>query len=270
MAKKKRIAVISDNHCGHEAGLTPPDWWYDPNSKNSRIAAINAQQRAMWRWYTKTVMRLQPVDILFHLGDNTAGKNSRQGGRQLRTSDENEQAKMAAECILVWKAPRIAICYGTPYHTGNNQDNEDVVAKLVEKGGGKVEISGQHFIEVNGVCFDLKHFVSSSSIPHGRWTPLVKDKLWNQIWHAEHKQQPDADYVIRGHVHYCIFGGDFDNWEAMTCPALMGFGDIYGVRMCRNTVHVGLWVFDIDEKGNVHKWPERLVLKSHQVKALKW
>jgi len=263
--KNKRLVVIADTHCGHHAGLTPPDWWYTHESTDKHVMAVYEQQRVMWKEYSKIMKKLQPIDILFHLGDAIDGKGERSGGTEQRTTDMNEQCEMATQCIKEAKAKKIQLIYGTPYHTGVDQDMEDTIAREL-----KCPVSGQEFVDINGLVFDLKHFIGSSSIPHGRWTALAKDELWNKIWHLEHEQQPKCDVILRAHVHYHIGMNESDEWFGATCPALQGFGSKFGVRKCKNTIHLGLLVFDIDNKGN-YSWryePIRLELHKSSVRKL--
>ena len=271
----KRLVVAADPHCGHIAGLTPPDWHYNFETHHPRTQAIYEQQKAMWDWYTRRIDALKPIDRAVWNGDLVDGKGKKSGGTEQRTMDGNEQAQMAAECINYMEAPKVCLIYGTPYHTGTEEDMEDAVVPLVN---GMCKIKGHAFLETNGRIFDVKHFVGASSIPHGRWTSTARDKLQNIQWNNEYldgrkKQdplQPNADFLIRAHVHYHIHGGAGGDWEFMTCPALQGFGSKYGVRICSGVVHVGFLVFDIQENGDYKWWSERARLESQKVDVWKF
>ena len=254
MQKKKRnftrALAIADLHSGHRVGLTPPDWHYKgefaKGGNNSKISKI---QRELWGFYAKTIDSLRPIDCLIVNGDAIDGKGKRTGSSEQAVADRNEQCLMAAECINYAKAKKVYMTYGTPYHTGQDEDWEDVVASHVKN---LVKIGSQEWIEINGVVFDVKHKVSASSIPHGKMTPLARAKLWNTIWHAEHEQQPNADVLIRSHVHYHCFCGE-SGWLALTTPALQGFGSKFGARQCEGKVGIGVTVFDIKKNGD-YKW----------------
>ena len=261
------MVVAADPHCGHIAGLTPPDWHYNFETHHPRTQAIYEQQKAMWDWYTRRLDTLRPIDIMVCNGDLVDGKGKRSGGTEQRTLDGNEQAAMAAECINYAEAPRVLILYGTPYHAGTEEDMEDIVVPLIK---GKCDIKGHAFVDINGLIFDIKHFVGASSIPHGRWTALAKSKLWNTVWNNEHELQPKSDILIRAHVHYHVQMTQGDSWRAMTCPALQGFGAKFGIRICEGIINVGFLVFDIDEKGDYTWWPELAKLESQKVQMLKY
>jgi hypothetical protein len=254
MAKKKRnftrLLVEADYHCGHRVGLTPPEWWYNDQFAEGVNANVAKWQRALWNFRAEALKPLRPIDILVVNGDLIDGKGRRTGGSEQLQGDRNEQCKMAAACVDFVKAEKVGIIYGTPYHTGQEEDWEDVAASLIET--PLAFISGQHFVEVNGRIFDFKHFIGGSSIPHGRATALNREKLWNLVWNSRNEQQPKADYLIRSHVHY--YDEDYDG--AMRCrgfitPCLQGHGSKFGVRICSGTVDIGMLVFDIYTDGKV-------------------
>ena len=188
--KRKRLVILSDFHCGHVAGLTPPDWHDKPpaapgkgRKRRRGRARFSAVQREMWERYIVMRDRLCPIDALVLNGDAVEGKGKRSGGTEMITTDRVEQTDMAAECIDVWKAPKKIMTYGTPSHTGEDEDWEDVVADNI----GAAKIGGHEWIDVNGVVFDFKHKIGSSSIPHGRHTAIARENLISIIL-----EQPEA------------------------------------------------------------------------------
>lgn len=237
------MVVISDLHCGHLVGLTHPDWHYMGDDKTCK------NQRELWKWYESVIASLKPIDILVVNGDAIDGTGWRAGGTDQKTVDRLEQCDMAAKAIECAEANTIRMTYGTPYHTGQGEDWESIIA---DKVGAKIE--SHAFFDVDGVVFDIKHKVGSSGIPHGRHTAVAKEKLWNTMW-SDRKQQPDADVVIRSHVHYHSFCGTPDHL-AMTTPALQGYGSKFGARQCSGLVDIGLVYFDIDDGG--YTWESKI------------
>ena len=57
---------------------------------------------------------------------------------------------------------------------------------------------------------------------------------------------PDANVILRGHVHYS--GGAYGlNWEACTLPAFTATGmNSYGDRQCKGVVHFGYSIIYVD------------------------
>jgi hypothetical protein len=221
-----RALLISDLHCGHKSGLTPPKW------QNT------VQQEEVWEWYSKRVKQLKP-DVVFVLGDCMDGKGKRSGGTELIEQTWLGQIDMAAECIKEIECDNVHMVYGTPYHTGDDEDYEAMLASNI-----KATIKSHAWPRIHGITFDLKHKVGGSSIPHGRSSALKKSKMWNAMWADRKDGQPKADVLVRGHVHYHDFTGT-NRYLAMTMPALQGWGSKYGERQCEGEVDTGLVWFDI-------------------------
>jgi Mor family transcriptional regulator len=224
--RSKRILAISDLHCGHRAGITPP-----------KFQTSDAQAK-VWDWYTKTVRMLKP-DVVFCLGDCCEGKGKRSGGSELIEVSWKGQIDMATIVIQEAQCKNITMVYGTGYHVGDDDDYEDQVAQNV----GAI-IKDHAFPICNGIQFDLKHKIGGSSIPHGRATALQKAKMWNAMWNDHDRGQPLANIIMRGHVHYHEYTGN-PRGLAMTMPALQGWGSKFGQRQCEGIVDTGLVYFDI-------------------------
>ena len=256
MPKKtfKRVVAIGDLHCGHRVGLTPPAWQY--SAKGNKYFKI---QRELWNEYAGIMDRLKPIDILIVNGDVIDGRGERSGGTELIETDRLKQVDMAAEAINYCKADKVVITRGTPYHTGFKEDFED---GLLQKATNCTKIGDHEFYNVNGVVFDVKHSVSSSSIPYGQFTPVAKDRLWNLIW-SEYDMQPKADILLRSHVHYFLQSGGVD-WDAFVLPALQGMGSKFGAKICSGLVHFGVCWFDVFDKPD--KWGKKWEFNKHIVK----
>ena len=235
--KPKRVVCISDQHSGHIVGLTPPGW--DAEMKHAQLQKAYSMRRVIWEFYAKTVKELQPIDVMVCNGDLIEGKNERQGGTELICADRLEQADMAAEAILFAKPKTVLVAYGTGYHTGRDEDVEVAVAKATNA----LKIGSRDDIDVNGCILNYRHFISGSQVPHGRFTALAREQLWNLLW-AERGEYPKANIIVRSHVHYHGFVGG-PGWLAMTLPALQGYGSKYGARIMSGLVDIGLVSFDI-------------------------
>lgn len=243
LPKRKRIAVLSDLHCGSLVGLTPPAWHTG-----------DELQRDMWQWYQREMVDLGPVDACFVLGDAIDGKGNRSGGVEQITTDLITQTDMATAALRHVQAKDFVFVHGTPYHVG--ADGEDMERLIARALGAR--IGGHEWISVNGCVFDLKHKVGGSGVPHGRHTAVARERLWNQLWHMR-ELAPKANVILRGHVHYHSFCGG-PGWLAMTLPALQGPGSHYGVRQCSGIVDFGFVVFDVEQDGS-YSW------RVHEYKA---
>ena len=252
----KRVVVIADLHCGHRAGLTPPDYQSKLQGEKYYYAAVE-----QWNAYKGYIESLKPVDILVVNGDAIDGKGRISGSSELITADTNKQVEIACECIKEWDAPTILMTYGTGYHVSGCDDSEEHIAKEV----GALEIRSQLWVDVEGTCFDFKHHVGGSTIPHGKGTPISKERLWNFLW-TEHGEQVKADVLVRSHVHYYYYCGEI-SWLAMTTPALQGQGSKFGARRCSGHVDFGVVRFDVDKEG--YSWgPHSTVAESQKRKPI--
>jgi len=230
----KRVVAFGDQHAGHRVGLTPPKW----QTANQGKKYYKIQQE-LWNEFTYIIDKLQPIDVLIVNGDCIDGRGIRSGGTELIAVDRNKQVDMAAYAINYCKADKVVITRGTPYHTGIKEDWED---QLLEKTKAR-KIGDHEFYNVNGVIFDVKHNIGGSSIPHGQFTPIARDRLWNFIW-SEYKMQPKADILLRSHVHYFLELGGVD-WKGFILPALQGMGSKFGAKICSGLVHWGLIWIDV-------------------------
>ena len=196
---KQRLLILSDLHCGSVYGLTPTGWWNTESAEpeNDALAVRTAPERkACWEWFSREIKSLGKINKLVLNGDAIEGKAKRQEGLELLTADEGEQVKMAKRVIDFVGADEAAAIYGTAYHTGMGVDWERFLGDSLA-----FPIGGQDYYKINGTTFDFKHHLSSSSVPHGRHTPLSREKLWNLLWAAK-GEFPLADVLIRSHVHY--------------------------------------------------------------------
>ena len=248
--RTKRVVLISDFHCGHVVGLTPPSW--DAEMEHAQLKKAHDMRRLIWQFYADRLRRLRPIDILIANGDLIEGKNEKQGGTELICADRLDQAEMAADCIMEAKAKTVLIAYGTGYHTGRDEDVERVVASRTNA----LKIGSRDDIDVNGTIINYRHFISGSQVPHGRFTALAREQLWNALW-SERGEYPRAHVILRSHVHYHVYAGGAD-WLGMTTPGLQGYGSKFGARIMSGIVDIGLVHFDVSGP-NDYTWESHLL-----------
>jgi len=216
----KRVLALGDYHCGHAAGLTPPDW---QGCQPWLPAKLLDLQKQCWEFYAAKVKQMGSVDLLILNGDLIDGRGERSGSLEQIVVDRHEQCEMAIAAAKLVKAKKIVATYGTAYHTGQEEDYEKLIADRL----GAV-IGSHEWVDVNGVVFDCKHHLGSSAIPHGRHTAVAKDRLWNLLW-SDIGEQPRGQVYLRSHVHYHQHCGG-PGWLAMTLPALQAAATKYGGR----------------------------------------
>lgn len=240
--KIKRMGVFADTHCGSQVGLTPRrfEWGMiegDPERHN-KYAKVRED---CWKWFLAN--RPRDLDLAVWNGDLIDGQGTRTGGVEQLTTNRNKQVKMAAEIIRTVGAKHNIIIFGTGYHVGLEEDWEEIIADNVS-----VDKLGNHeWVDINGVIFDFKHKVASSSVPYGRHTAASRDRTWSDKWAAK-GLTPKSEIVVRSHVHYYTVSGD-SSGTSFTTPALQGMGTRFGARDCTGIVDFGFLLFNVDSKG---------------------
>lgn len=232
-----RILVMSDLHCGHKYGLTPPTWHINEDDDKQCFDF----QKESWMWYENMINLWKPFNICIVNGDAVDGKGSKNGGNECLTSDRNKQAKIAFEAIKKVNAKRYFIVRGTPYHSGNEENFEEQIAINL-----KGTFVNKLFLDVNGCKIKTRHKIGSSSVPHGRATPLLKSLIWDAL-NVDNKQDR-ANILIYSHVHYHIMAGYSNNRMVFTTPSLQGRTE-FGETQCDGIVHFGVVILDIEKDG---------------------
>lgn len=238
--KKRRIVVISDLHCGHVTGLTPPSF-------NNLDDKYMPYRKRVWDWYISSLKSLGHIDILIVNGDAIDGRQEKGSGDELLSGNRMVQRDMATVSILSVQADKVYMVRGTPYHVGKLEDWEDQIAEKCD-----AEIFNVLKLSVNGCKINARHKTGRSGTPHGRYTQLALQGLWEDLKIAG-TDESKVNILIRSHVHYTAFMGNGSNRLALTTPALQGNSE-YGEKECTGIVDFGFTYIDIDCNGIIDKW----------------
>lgn len=235
--------ILSDMHCGHLFGLTPPAYQLKPEqTEGSRLKQKAYDwQRATWDWFEPELRSLGPIDIVISNGDAIEGKGYRSGATELLTADRREQIKIARAVIEATGAPRVVVIRGTPSHTGEEEDWEDVLADHFG-----VEAQDHAWLERDGIVMDFKHHIGSTTVPRNGPPSLNRDTIWNLLW-AEKKLQPKSNFFVRSHLHKFYQCGDEDYTSIIT-PPLQGWTK-YGAKRMSKDISLGFVSFRFNEEG---------------------
>ena len=249
----KRIVFISDLHCGSIYGLTPPEYYEADNDRRE-------MQREAYMAYAGIVEAWKKPDLLCVNADCIDGSQSKQGGAELTTPDRNIQAEMAEECIGMWESQKTLMTFGSGYHvSGGAEDFEHNIARHIG-----ATIGGRLNFEVEGVEFDMRHKIGSSSIPHGRATPLLREMMWNLMRESLDGRQGDKlRVVVRSHVHYHIWIEQYKR-VMFTTPCLQLSRGRHGSRECTGETHWGAMRLTVDNGEIVQKEVKICSLKANQ------
>jgi hypothetical protein len=229
------MVVIADLHCGSVYGITPPKEQRPPHRK---------RQEESWREYCRMTRNWAKPDILLVNGDMIEGNQSRQGGAELLTPDRTVQCDMAVEALKLWQAKKIYMTYGTPYHVGEKA--EDYERSIAQRLGAVIE--GRLYFTLEGLTFDVRHFIPTTVVPYGQATPVSRELTWDLVKEAR-GSAPHVDVVIRSHAHRYVYLEDGDR-IAMITPGLQLIGGRFGSRQCSGEIWWGALRFQI-HKGEI-------------------
>lgn len=233
----KSVLIVGDLHCGSMGGLTHPDWIVS----QGRSQFFSQLQEEMWDLYVQSLKELGEVDVLIVNGDVIDGKGARSGGTELITSDLIEQTDMAVAAIDQINAKSVYFTYGTPYHTApGGEDFDRIVADQFH-----ASIHDELDLDVEGVLFNVRHKIGTSSSPYNRSQPVGRARLWDSL-RAMRNEDRRADVYVRSHVHYFSFCGESD-WIAFTLPALQSNMTKFGARECIGTTDWGMVKFKVQD-----------------------
>ncbi len=248
MSRPVVIGAFSDTHCGHDVGLTPDSYnWQPAEAAIAREHKQFAWRQASWAWFISELKKVGKLDIAIWNGDIVDGTGEKSGG----TEDQEMpmQAKMATEIVHVVGAEENYFVRGTPYHTGKGKMTwEDVVASNVQS--ETIGDEGQY--DINGLIINAKHKISNSSSPISQFTALSSVRIRQLLW-SDLEQQKRANLLLRAHIHRCeSISEPARNFAAWSMPALQGLGSIFGARGCDGLpVHFGFLVIRVN---NVNDW----------------
>ncbi len=237
MSKPIVVGLPSDLHCGHAVGLTPPDWHgtVDFASRDTRKKLAHIQN-AGWAMYLMAMKKHKPSICIWN-GDSIDGKGERSGGCEQITTDRDEQVEMAIDCVKAAGAKENYFVRGTPYHTGEEEQFENKIAKEF---GMKAHDHPQ--IKIAGRVFDCRHKIGSTTVTYGRATQSLKAVTHNMDW-AFHEGVELADVVVRSHVHYYVHVERPRGTRlihTLTTPALQWRGTRFGKQQCDGVVDYGV------------------------------
>ena len=237
--------VVSDLHCGHLTGLTPPRYMSD----DTRIT-----QEPLWCWYEDTIKKIGLVDFVVVNGDAVDGEGKKDTLGHL-TTNTLKQAEIAFECLRIIQTKSFYMTYGTPYHVSGSYQYEDVVAeKLKAK-----KITDVLRLQCGMTKFNFRHVVGRSDTAYGQGTPILKEIIRDMVSSLVNEHET-ADYFVRSHVHYVCEAG-IGRKKCRTTGALQVPESVYGHKLRPMFYEIGFLELQILPDGNIHEIDHIMPLK---------
>jgi hypothetical protein len=218
--------------------------------------SVNKYQRKAWEFFEKGIKKYSSYDVVFVNGDAIDGLQKKSGGKELITTDLEEQCDIAIRVLkriveLNGYTPSFYFTRGTPYHTGDSVDFENFIAKAFPNKNGKQNINETLLVKIDGVVFDLKHKVGGSNLIQGKGTAPLRD-VASAVLREVTETRARADVFIRSHTHSHIFI-EFKDRTVIVTPALQMWSS-YGARQCGGVgTDFGFITCEVDN-GQVTRW----------------
>ena len=265
-----RLLILSDFHCGHVVGLTPPAWWRTDCTGmvggNQIIAKQRAQQEERWNWYANEIDKVKKegaFDYLCMNGDAIDGSSARIGGAE-KMEVLQVQVDMAEVSIKYAITPKktkgVFMSSGTNYHTRSSDGAVDMELALRRQVDTfiKAQYSPIPYLRIGGdknpFILKCRHHTSRGTIRSGGAIPGAARQMVDSILASKLMGDPDVDLIALSHVHEASFVQMFQAngrpLYVLTTPALQGRGSEYGMKMCNGVVHFGFVVLEIEQSAN--------------------
>jgi hypothetical protein len=242
----KHIGIFCDGHSGHGAGFTPPNWQWDPRKGDRWQRNCAKLQREGYDFIISAVRSLPRLDIGMYVGDMLEGDDEKEGGVELMTRDRSRQCTIAEDGLKKINAREWEFVEGTPYHGGKYESWEKQVADRLG-----AEIRTHAWPQINGLVFDMKHYLPGSKKPELRPGKLIAEKLQAEHW-VKNGRQPRSDIMLRAHNHYYVAVGMRD-WLGLSLPALSPAATRYGALRCSGEIDMGFVYIEVFSNGG-YRW----------------
>ena len=229
-----KILIVSDMHVGSKYALAPD------NFNTHRNNAV--QKTILSKW--EEMASSDSFDYLILNGDLTDGLQKACNGKDVWTTDIDEQIDAAVELINKIDYDKLLVAYGTPYHTGENLNADAILADKLNADFQDYEINFQP----KGQS-DIFHIAHSINVSLSSWqyrtTSIAKELVAALL---NEKELYKYRGVIRSHAHYyCKV--DFSNSFGIVTPCWQTRTP-YLVRKGLQLIPKLGWVTLSDEEGD--------------------
>jgi len=246
----KRVLFLSDLHCGHGLGLTPPEYQTD---------FFREVQYKGWEFYSKYVNELKP-DIVLVNGDAVDGVLLKDNSDMITTNSARQQ-EIAIRCLdevpkksLNNEDVKFLFTRGTPVHVKSDTELEDDIAKYFN-----AEIYDFVKFRVNDLIISARHTAGKGGTVYSSVTGLQRSAIV-QYLNDSIKGEETADLYVRSHIHDYNYL-DRALLSILSTPCLQFSGTAFG-RKCLGFYDYGVSWADIEDKYNYQVYKKLLTHSS--------
>jgi len=228
---ERSIALISDTHTLSDYALVPRESLYaskfgdDGRLLNPPEALSKGQLQIQGHWYDKFLPTCDEfhVDTVIHFGDATQGSNPKEGGIDCLTPDIDYQIDAAEELMKPLVAGRIYHQFsGTKYHEALQVRIHRELTRRLKSVCKTAYFQGKFaniaFKGTNKVM-NCAHAATSALIYPA--TVIDRELTFLKMAVAEGRV-PQADYLVRGHLHRYIHI-DYPDIHGIQLPGWMAW-----------------------------------------------
>jgi len=204
------IAVISDIHVGHPAAVWPKSF----KTAHDNIILPSKAQLVMLEYWNDffSLPDAKAADYILNLDESIEGYNKKEHGRDIMTTNLNEQINAFNQLLLPHISGKKYVCVdGSGYHGSEDTSVAEAICK-----GFKGEYFGQMVNwEVKGTNRIIHATHKASGAMLYKATALDRRSLYMSA--AKSKIGIDPDIMISGHIHQ-YFRVDTMTRINISCP----------------------------------------------------
>jgi hypothetical protein len=202
--KINTIVVIGDTHCGSDVGLMPPTVQLD----GGQTVHASARQKWLWKSYQDflafaiKMTQDEPFAVVFN-GDIVDGCHHQT--LDLISGNMAFQQKVAVDTLgpIARKAALRIFIRGTAAHTGQQSEDEELVAKMLD--GRRNPETGQYtwqaaLMQLGNERVHFAHHIGTSSAHAYKSSPAMRLMAAAFAWAGETGNKPPT-MLIRSHAH---------------------------------------------------------------------
>lgn len=194
------ILVISDTHVGSKYAIWPEDFeGKPPTNQKLPPTGISKQLLTSWKKLLAHPQLAGGIDYIVHCGDIIDGLGRAKYGRELYTTDLDEQRDAAIQLL----APLTDRCKSAPFFLeGSGYHNvayEDAERGVAQELGGIYVANYPLDLNVHGIRFNFYH--GEGEATQYRSTKADRESLF-ALASASCGKTTRPQFIIRGHLHY--------------------------------------------------------------------
>lgn len=251
----KTTVILNDLHCGSDVAIMSPD---AVRKNGNRRENMNEDQKVLWDNWKELAKKWSGADCLIVNGDAVEGIQPRERATNTWSSDMSDQADDAVRLIKMFKAKKIFVVKGTPYHVREGGVHiEEQIARDLNAVPYRFQRS-HDFLAINlspegsstKRIFHVAHHLGNTSTWQYRGTPLSK-AIAMLMLNERHFLKEGYKFfgIIRAHLHYSWYE-ESTSRIMMVCPAWQLATPFMYKKMPESPPDIGSVRLTIHQDGN--------------------